>query len=224
MTVWFGRALPRAMTTATALMVLSAGAALASNDPLETRLDTVLGQAREGAEVTLTARDALPPRPSERGLDATADVEALVAAASAEGDKEWRCLSEALYHEARGEPLRGQIAVAEVILNRRDSGRYPDSVCGVVQQGTGEKWMCQFSYYCDGLSDAIRDEDAWDQVGRVARVMLDGAPRDLTHGAQFYHTYAVDPYWADEFHQTTEIGAHLFYVEDEVQMASNASD
>lgn len=224
MTVWFGRAALRAMTTATALTALSAGAALASNEPLGTRLDTLLGQARDGAEVALSARDALPPSPSERGLATEADVVALVAAAEPDGDAEWRCMAEALYHEARGEPLEGQIAVAEVILNRRDSGRYPDSVCGVVQQGTGGRHECQFSYYCDGLSDAIRDEEAWDQVGRVARAMLDDAPRELTDGAQFYHTYAVDPYWAAEFHETAEIGAHIFYREDEVRMASNASD
>jgi spore germination cell wall hydrolase CwlJ-like protein len=93
----------------------------------------------------------------------------------------------------------------------------------VVQQGTGEKWMCQFSYFCDGLSDEIRDDEAWEHLGRIARVMLDGAPRQLTEGAQFYHTKAVDPYWADEFFQTAEIGAHLFYREDQLQMASNAS-
>jgi spore germination cell wall hydrolase CwlJ-like protein len=84
--------------------------------------------------------------------------------------------------------------------------------------------MCQFSYFCDGLSDAIRDEEAWDRMGRIARAMIDGAPRELTNGALFYHTKAVDPYWNDEFHQTAEIGAHLFYVEDAIQMASNASD
>jgi spore germination cell wall hydrolase CwlJ-like protein len=182
----------------------------------------LLGGERENAEIALS--DSSLPSPSERGLPVEVDVEAMIVMATAEGDEEWRCLAEAIYHEARGESLEGQIAVAEVILNRRDSGHYPDTVCGVVQQGTGEKWMCQFSYFCDGLSDAIRDEEAWNRVGRVARVMLDGAPRELTGGAQFYHTKAVDPYWADEFYQTAEIGAHLFYVEEQVQMVSNASD
>jgi spore germination cell wall hydrolase CwlJ-like protein len=120
-------------------------------------------------------------------------------------------------------PLEGQLAVAEVILNRRDSGRYPSTVCGVVEQGTGEKWMCQFSYYCDGLSDEVTDRRSWEHLGRVARVMLDGAPRDLTDGAMFYHTKAVNPYWADQFFETAEIGAHLFYTDEDIQMASNAS-
>ncbi len=225
MTVWFGRAVTRTTVAASALTILCAGAASASQgdaDILDPRLDMVLGADRAVAAVTLGS-DMLPS-PAARGLTTDMDLEAMIAEASAEGDEEWRCLTEALYHEARGEPLEGQIAVAEVILNRRDSGRYPETVCGVVRQGTGEKWMCQFSYFCDGLSDEPRDHEAWEAMGRIARVMLDGAPRELTDGAQFYHTKAVDPYWSDEFYQTAEIGAHLFYVEDQVQMASNASD
>jgi spore germination cell wall hydrolase CwlJ-like protein len=211
----FGQGLLRALAMASTLTMVTAVAAQARPEPtagaqVEARIDAVLGTAREGAAVVLAARDE-------------ADVGTLIEAAASQGDGEWECLTEALYHEARGEPLEGQIAVAEVILNRRDSGAYPNTVCGVVRQGTGEKWMCQFSYYCDGLSDEPKDQRAWDHLGRVARVMLDGAPRHLTEGAQFYHTKAVDPYWADEFYQTAEIGAHLFYREDQLQMASNAS-
>jgi spore germination cell wall hydrolase CwlJ-like protein len=225
----FGQGLLRALAMASTLTMVTAVAAQARPEPtagaqVEARIDAVLGTAREGAAVVLAARDEGLPSPSERGLATEADVETLIEAAAPEGDEEWRCLSEALYPEARGEDLPGQVAVAEVILNRRDSGRYPDTVCGVVQQGTGDKWECQFSYFCDGLPDAVSDEESWALMGRIARVMLDGAPRELTDGALFYHTKAVDPYWADEFHQTAEIGAHLFYVEDEVQMASNASN
>ena len=224
MTVCFGRALGRGMAAALTLATLSAGAAAASEAALDAGLDSLLGEMRDGAEVSLAARDSVLPSPSERGLATVTNIEQVIEAATPKGDEEWRCLTEALYFEARGESLEGQIAVAEVVLNRRDSGRYPDTVCGVVRQGTGEKWMCQFSYYCDGLSDEVSDQRSWDRMGRIARVMLDGAPRELTEGAQFYHTKAVDPYWADEFYQTAEIGAHLFYVEDQVQMASNASN
>lgn len=230
MTKWFGCAAWRATVMGSAVTMLWAGACAASGAELDGGLDSLLGQMREGAEVTLAAREEGLPSAAERGLATEAldqseaeDVEDLVAEAEPKGDAEWECLSQAIYHEARGESLEGQIAVAEVILNRKDSGQYPKTVCGVVEQGTGEKYMCQFSYFCDGLSDEIRDQDAWDRAGRIARVLLDGAPRDLTNGALFYHTKAVSPYWADEFHQTAEIGAHLFYVEDEVQMASNAS-
>jgi spore germination cell wall hydrolase CwlJ-like protein len=141
-----------------------------------------------------------------------------VAQAVPSGDAEWQCLTTALYFEARGESLRGIAAVAEVILNRRDSGVYPRSVCGVVQQAGGGG--CQFSYNCDGRSDAIGDRSAWNRVGQVARAMLDGAPRSLTDGAMHYHTTAVHPSWANRFPLTTQIGTHLFYRQP-VRTASN---
>ena len=222
MTVWFGRVF--GALVASAFTIGLASASPVAEASMGERLDDVLGTARHGAEVTLAARAGHLPPPSERAIATEQSLPALIEQAEAKGDDEWHCLAEALYHEARGESLTGQIAVAEVILNRRDSGRYPDTVCGVVQQGTGKQWMCQISYYCYDLSDEIRDEDSWDLMGRIARVMLDGAPRDLTDGAMFYHTNAVHPYWAEEFFQTAEIGAHLFYVEEQMQMASNASN
>lgn len=128
------------------------------------------------------------------------------------GDGEWECLRKAIYFEARGETLKGQFAVAEVILNRKESGRYPDSVCGVVEQrGNGG---CQFSYVCDGRADAMKDADAIDRAGRIARVMLDGAPRTLTMGAMYFHTRGVQPDWSRRFDRTAAIGAHLFYRQD----------
>ncbi len=125
------------------------------------------------------------------------------------GDAEWQCLSEAIYHEARGESVAGQFAVAEVILNRRDSGLYPASVCGVVKQGGGG--ACQFSYACDGASDVMREPGARALAMRIARLMLDGAPRKLTEGATHFHTRAVAPVWSKRFPRTAAIGAHLFY-------------
>lgn len=125
------------------------------------------------------------------------------------GDAEWNCLRTALYFEARGESLKGQFAVAEVILNRVDSGDYPRTVCAVVGQSGGGG--CQFSYVCDGNSDTLRDKAAADRAGRIARIMLDGAPRGLTAGATHFHTRAVNPRWAHRFPRTAAIGAHLFY-------------
>lgn len=128
------------------------------------------------------------------------------------GDAEWECLRKAIYFEARGETLKGQFAVAEVVLNRTESGRYPASVCGVVEQrGNGG---CQFSYVCDGVKDSMRDPAAVDRAGRIARVMLDGAPRTLTMGAMYFHTRGVRPDWAHRFDRTAAIGAHLFYKQD----------
>jgi spore germination cell wall hydrolase CwlJ-like protein len=126
-------------------------------------------------------------------------------------DRETQCLAEALYFEARGETVRGQFAVAEVILNRVDSTAFPDTLCGVIHQGTGRKYQCQFTYTCDGNSDNIANKDAFDQVSRVARLMVDGAPRRLTDGATHYHTRAVNPRWARVFPRTATIGVHHFY-------------
>ncbi len=130
---------------------------------------------------------------------------------AATGGPEWQCLAEALYFEARGESVKGQFAVAEVILNRVDSGSYPDSVCGVVHQGTGRKYACQFTYTCDGHAETIHEPGAFRQVGKVAKAMLSGAPRQLTDGATHYHTKAVSPRWARKFPRTATIGVHHFY-------------
>ena len=129
----------------------------------------------------------------------------------AKGGEQWQCLAEALYFEARGESAKGLFAVAEVILNRVDSPRYPSSVCGVINQGTGKRYACQFTFTCDGHPEHIRDKAAWRRVGKVARVMLDGAPRTLTDGALFYHTHAVEPSWSRKLDRTASIGVHLFY-------------
>jgi spore germination cell wall hydrolase CwlJ-like protein len=129
----------------------------------------------------------------------------------AKGGAEWSCLTEALYFEARGETVRGIFAVAEVILNRVESSRYPDTVCGVVNQGTGKLFQCQFTYTCDGLKETIGEPAAYDMVGKVARLMLDGKPRRLTGGATHYHTRSVSPRWSNAFPRTTTIGYHHFY-------------
>lgn len=125
------------------------------------------------------------------------------------GDADWQCLTKALYFESRGESLKGQFAVAEVILNRVDSARYPNTVCGVVEQGG--RGGCQFSYHCDGARDVMRDREAVEVAGRIARLMLDGAPRQLTYGATHFHTRAVKPRWSRVYERTAAIGAHLFY-------------
>lgn len=124
------------------------------------------------------------------------------------GDAQWECLTEALYFEARGESLDGQIAVAEVILNRTDSPLYPRTICGVVKQRGGGG--CQFSYVCNGKT-RMREKAAADLAGRIARAMLDGAPRVLTDGATHFHTRGVRPSWSKRFAKTASIGAHLFY-------------
>lgn len=138
-----------------------------------------------------------------------------------EGGEAWNCLAEALYFEARGEPVKGIFAVGEVILNRVEHPDYPDSVCGVIYQGTGKKYQCQFTYSCDGLKEVIAEPKAYKKVGKIAGLLLDGeAPMDLTDGATHYHTKAVKPRWSRVFSRTTTIGVHHFYRKDDV-LASN---
>ncbi|MEM8980457.1 MAG: cell wall hydrolase [Pseudomonadota bacterium] len=129
----------------------------------------------------------------------------------AKGGNDWKCLSEALYFEARGESTEGQFAVAEVIMNRVKSSNYPDSVCAVINQGTGRLYACQFTYTCDGREEVIHERRAYEQVGKVARLTLDGKVRPVTDGATHYHTKAVKPRWSRVYAKTAVIGYHIFY-------------
>lgn len=131
-----------------------------------------------------------------------------------EGGKEWHCMAEALYFEARGESVMGQFAVAEVILNRMDSSSFPDTVCAVVNQGSGRgKYRCQFTYTCDGKLEVINEKRAWENVGRVAKLAMEMDRRPLTGGATYYHTTYVNPSWSKTFARTATIGVHHFYTD-----------
>ena len=127
----------------------------------------------------------------------------------AKADPDLQCLATALYFEARGESLKGQAAVAEVILNRVESPAYPRTICGVVnQRGAGG---CQFSYTCDGRSDRVSERGAWQRASKVAAAMLNGASRELTGGATHFHTPSVRPDWSRRFTRTAAIGGPIFY-------------
>lgn len=139
----------------------------------------------------------------------------------ATGGEHFACLAEALYFEARGETVKGQFAVAEVIMNRMKSAQFPNSLCGVINQGTGRRYQCQFTYTCDGHEEVIREQTAYERVSKVARLVIDGATPDLTEGATYYHTTAVRPRWSRSFTKTTRIGVHLFYRDDRYRTASS---
>ena len=127
------------------------------------------------------------------------------------GNKNWKCLADAIYFEARGETIEGQYAVAEVILNRAASKAYPNNICSVVKQGGLRRDRCQFSYMCDGKFEVIREPKAFARSAKIATIMLKGTPRNLTHGAMYYHSKSVSPSWSKTFHLTTTIGHHHFY-------------
>jgi spore germination cell wall hydrolase CwlJ-like protein len=126
--------------------------------------------------------------------------------------KSEKCLAEAVYFEARGEAVRGQIAVAQVVMNRAFSGFYPNTVCGVVYQNKHRHLACQFTFACDNVSDVVREPDMWDRARKIAKAMLDGQlwlpeVAKSTH----YHAYWVRPSWVNEMKKMYKFGVHTFY-------------
>nr|WP_210330972.1 cell wall hydrolase [Microvirga terrestris] len=127
-------------------------------------------------------------------------------------NKEQRCLAEAVYFEARSEPVEGQAAVAQVILNRVKSGLYPSSICGVVYQNRHRHLACQFTFACEGKSLRIRDTESWERATRVASAVLEGRTylADVG-GATHYHADYVRPSWSRRLKKMDVIGRHIFY-------------
>lgn len=143
------------------------------------------------------------------------------------------CLAMNTYFEAKSEPIAGQYATADVVLNRVNDARYPNTICEVVLQGpTRESWktkqhadlpddqrkynpvrnMCQFSWYCDGKADKVRDGDAWRKAQEIAyRIVTEGKFRGVTEGATHYHATYVSPDWAPQLDLVGRIGTHIFY-------------
>ena len=126
--------------------------------------------------------------------------------------KSEKCLAEAVYFEARGEAVRGQIAVAQVVLNRAFSGFYPTTVCGVVYQNKHRHYACQFTFACDNVADVVREPDMWDRAKRIAKAMLDGQLWLPEVGkSTHYHAYWVHPSWVSEMKKMYKFGVHTFY-------------
>lgn len=121
------------------------------------------------------------------------------------------CLTAAVYYEARSEPVDGQRAVAQVVLNRVRDRAFPHSVCGVVFQGSTRRTGCQFSFTCDGSMAHRREPYAWARARSVAEAALAGNVYAPVGGATFYHTDAILPWWASSLTRIGSVGAHIFY-------------
>ena len=131
---------------------------------------------------------------------------------ASERARQEKCLAEAVYFEARGEAVRGQIAVAQVVMNRAFSGYYPNTVCGVVFQNKHRHFACQFSFACDGSSDVIREPDMWERAQKIAKAMFDGQIWLPEVGkSTHYHAYYVHPSWVAEMKKLYTFGVHKFY-------------
>jgi spore germination cell wall hydrolase CwlJ-like protein len=134
--------------------------------------------------------------------------------ASARSKTEMKCLATAIYFEARGEPERGQLAVAQVVINRLKNPAYPSTMCGVVYQNKNKRNRCQFSFACDGIKDRITDASAWNKAQAMAtkvvnddRTMFAPDVGTSTH----YHANYVRPRWARHMKKMQKIGRHIFY-------------
>ncbi len=132
-------------------------------------------------------------------------------AGSVDHSRALKCLTDAIYYEAANEPDAGQRAVAQVILNRMRHPTYPNSVCGVIYQGSERRTGCQFSYSCDGSMARIPARPAWLRAQRVAAMALAGSVYAPVGMATHYHATYVYPYWAPSLNFVGTIGAHRFY-------------
>ncbi|HET8611256.1 MAG TPA: cell wall hydrolase [Sphingomonas sp.] len=126
-------------------------------------------------------------------------------------DRALDCLTAAVYYEARSEPLDGQRAVAQVVLNRVRNPAFPNSVCGVVYQGANRSTGCQFTFTCDGSMYARREPAAWERARKVAEDALTGSVYAPVGLATYYHTTTVSPAWDADVIKVAQIGAHNFY-------------
>lgn len=197
-----------------------AAAAAQAERALAQEADRVAELASFLAAETAAARDALsaprlkPAKPTAAILHSEAGFEdfdfATLAKARVDG-RERKCLAQAIYYEARSEPRAGQLAVADVVLNRVKSRLYPNTICSVVFQGSERRTGCQFSFTCDGSMDLRLNQRKWRAADELAGAVLAGFRAPLSRNATHYHANYVDPYWAPRMTPTATIGVHKFY-------------
>jgi hypothetical protein len=185
------------MNFATATVAAGEAANDTSNEVGTIEVDATLGLLAE--RLAGLAESALPqPRTLGELIETYAG--------GSPADREQDCLANAIYFEARGEPIEGQLAVAEVVLNRARSGRYPATICEVVTQ----PW--QFSFVRRGIiPDADRNCEAWRRAVAIARIAEAGASRLLPNDVLWYHAEYVSPSWGRRLDRNTKIGLHIFY-------------
>ena len=133
------------------------------------------------------------------------------AASKVNRERALECLTSAVYYEAGQEPLAGQQAVAQVVLNRVRHPAFAPSVCGVVFEGSTRATGCQFTFTCDGSLARAPERSAWNRARNVATAALAGFVQPAVGNATHYHANYVAPYWAPTLAKTAAIGAHLFY-------------
>ena len=188
-------------------------------------IPTVLAPPHVDTEIKRTALDPVPDPETQKGGETIAPKGEVTGEgrrprtpaerlnlAGATREKHQKCLANAIYFEARGEVERGQMAVAQVILNRAFSGYYPGNVCDVVYQNAHRHLACQFTFACDNHKDIVRDQPRWVIADRIASEALDGKFWLPEIGkATHYHATYVNPWWVRTMTKHTRLGVHIFY-------------
>jgi spore germination cell wall hydrolase CwlJ-like protein len=206
----------RAMSLGAAISVAAtmfAAAAEARPVPRDRPAAAIPAERPQGSSL---AELASAPMPRQRPLPiATAATAGIPAGELAAGhERQAVCLAQAIYFEARGEPLAGQFAVARVILNRTADRRFPNTICEVVYQDAERKDRCQFSFACDGLPDEPEDQMAWALARGMAEALMRVEQPRLSRSvlrATHYHANYVAPWWAAKLGMAGRVGRHVFY-------------
>ena len=177
--------------------LLVSGGVAAHAAPLQASVIPAAVQA--GTQMVPTLADTMRGRPLDEQVAAYERVET--------DNQEQDCLASAVYFEARGESLEGQLAVAEVVMNRAASGRYPSTICGVVEQ----PWQFSFVNATGRIPNANRDSVAWSRAVAIARIAQEGVTDQLSSDCLWYHADYVSPSWGRRLNRVTKIGLHIFY-------------
>lgn len=193
-------ALPDTHRYAVVVQDIPAEATVVAAEPLLQRLNLQVGPAE------------LPPLAAP-DLSAGPPATSFLAAARSSDDaaRAIECMTAAIYYEARSEPVGGQRAVAQVVVNRVRDRAFPNSVCGVVYQGSDRATGCQFSFTCDGSLNRPRDAIAWNRAHVIALGVLSGETDPEVGSATHYHATSIFPWWAPSLRRVNVIGHHAFY-------------
>ncbi|WP_137806967.1 cell wall hydrolase [Pseudomonas sp. G(2018)] len=190
-----------------ALTVLAAPAFAADQD--QKQKQEVAEDKAEVLEQKAAENPSSAPAPKSEAITQS-EVQAVDPAGAAPLDDAITCMARSIYWEAKGKNAADMEAVANVVMNRLGHEGFPDTVCGVVKQGSETK-SCQFSWWCDGRSDSVQEEVQYAMAKEIARKALNKQLPDRTGGALYFHDRTVKPDWAREYIRTVDIGLFRFY-------------
>ncbi|HXD46296.1 MAG TPA: cell wall hydrolase [Pseudolabrys sp.] len=209
-------AVEAAMTAGPAMASAAPAASAADDRPIQLASIDSSSIPREATPAVLDTPIALPQTfamlpPPAPGVPPPSPIERLHLDGKSLARAE-RCLANAVYFEARDQPYKGQVAVAQVVMNRVFSGFYPEDVCGVIYQNADRHLACQFTFACDGKRKTINERGAWARANRIAKETLAGKLYEQAVGtATHYHALYVHPNWVREMHKLARYGIHSFY-------------